>query len=136
MAALTDEAAADKKARKEQNAASKKRQIELAEAVRSLYTLPAGRTYLIWLLEVGRALGQNSFRGDPHATAFACGENNVGLRIMAQMIEVDPASFSSLLKELHDARSAAADARSRANPDADSESDSGPVAESIPDTYT
>lgn len=103
-----------------------------------LYQSPAGRTYLLWTLEVAKAIGHSPYRGDPYLTAFVCGENNVGLQLMAQMIRTDASAFADLLKENdRNARSYAV-TKSEPGPDTAAESDSEPEPESKPEpvTYT
>lgn len=60
----------------------------LEEALASLN----GRAMLWHFLALAR-YGQNAHTGNALNTAFACGEMNVGLQIVALMGDVDPASF-------------------------------------------
>lgn len=135
MAALTDETALMQRQKKDQTEKLKQQGILLAKAVKSLYATYEGRTLLNWLLAAGRALGDSSFRGDPYRTAFACGENNVGLKIMALMISTDPGLFAELLKEQNNARSSTVTV-ALANSQPDSDADSEPEPNSEPDTST
>lgn len=81
-------------------------------AVRGLLSSVEGRSYLWWLLEITR-YGVNPFAADAERTAFNCGEYNVGLQILAHILEVDPAGFIRLQQEKQDA------ARSRSKPEPD-----------------
>jgi hypothetical protein len=62
------------------------------------------RKYLYWLMDIGKAIGQNAFTADALTTAFQCGEQNVGQQVMAHLIEVAPDGFLALLKEVGDER--------------------------------
>ena len=103
MATFDDEHAAARKAQKRQREANRLNQLNKEKAVKGLYATREGRVYLRWLLEVSKAVGHSPFRSNPNETAFLCGENNVGLQLMAHMIETDPSAFAELLKETADA---------------------------------
>ena len=103
MATFDDDHAAARKAQKKQREAIRLAQLNKEKAVKALYATHEGRDYLRWILEVSKAIGHSPFRSNPHETAFLCGENNVGLQLMAQMIETDPSAFAELLKENADA---------------------------------
>jgi hypothetical protein len=75
--------------------------IHLQHAVESLIATYEGRRYLHWLLQIGRALGENPFTGQALSTSFACGEQNVGQQIMGHLLEVSPEGFMTVLKEGH-----------------------------------
>ena len=77
----------------------KKEKLELDDAVASLLQHPNGRRYLYWLLDITGAIGISPFTKDSLLTAFNCGEQNVGLQIMAHVIEVSPEGFTSMLTE-------------------------------------
>lgn len=82
-------------------------------AVRDLLASDAGRAYIWWLLTITK-YGVNPFAADSDRTSFNCGELNIGLQILAHLLEVDPAGFIRLQQE-H------SDARSRTDTDTDSE---------------
>lgn len=86
-------------------------------AVRGLIHSAEGRAYLWWLLTITK-YGVNPFAADSERTAFNCGELNVGLQILAHLLEVDPAGFIRLQQEHQDARS-------RTDTDASAESELG-----------
>lgn len=67
-------------------------------AVRSLLSTIEGRAYLWWLLEIGR-YGIQPFAADAGRTAFNCGELNVGMQILANILETEPAGFIRLQQE-------------------------------------
>src|SRR4051812_28301611 len=61
------------------------------------------RRLLWWLLEVGR-VGVQPYTGNALATAFACGELNVGQRILDRITSVSPDGYVNMMKEMADAR--------------------------------
>lgn len=86
---------ADKKAK----ALAKREQAELDAAVSGLLATVQGRKYLYWLLGIGNAIGVNPMSNDPYATAFRCGEQNVGQQVMRHIIDVSPVGFTTMLAE-------------------------------------
>lgn len=96
---------------------AKKHQAEIDSAVAHLLTTPQGRRYLYWLLEIGSAIGVNPMSRDSHETAFRCGEQNVGQRIMAHIIDVNPAGFTTMLVERENERQAQAVEKELGNED-------------------
>jgi hypothetical protein len=76
----------------------------LDNCVHALLQHQEGRAYLYWLLEIGRAIGQNPFTGNALTTSFECGQQNVGQQIMAHILEVAPDGFLKMLKEKQDER--------------------------------
>lgn len=77
---------------------------EVEEAYRALLKTPTGRKFLSYLLEITRFM-QQPFTGSALNTAFACGEQNVGKRVLADMMEVDPDAFVTLIKERNNVHS-------------------------------
>jgi hypothetical protein len=77
---------------------------ELDDAVKAMILHRATRRYLYWLLDIGKAIGQNAFTSEALTTAFQCGEQNIGNQVMAHLIEVVPDGFLELLKEMRDER--------------------------------
>lgn len=89
---------------------------------------PDGREFIWWLLEIGK-FGTQPMAQDPHLTAFACGELNVGQQIFAEIVSVDPAGFLRMQQERNDDRSSSdPDPNAGADSDSDTASDSGPDA--------
>ena len=72
-------------------------------AVGALLHSPDGRAYLWWMLGITR-YGQTPYTGNALATAFNCGELNIGQQLLARIMEVDPEGFLNLLKEKNDER--------------------------------
>lgn len=98
--AVHDEAGAALKRQGEKDRKEAALQKEIRrKVVQNLYATYEGRALLWWLLQVGKAIGVNPFRGDPNATAFICGEMNIGQQIMAFLIECNPTAFADLMKE-------------------------------------
>jgi len=77
---------------------------EVEEAYRALLRTPTGRKFLSYLLEITKFM-QQPFQGSALNTAFACGEQNIGKRVLADMMEIDPDAFVLLLKERNDVHS-------------------------------
>lgn len=77
---------------------------EVDEAYRALLRTTTGRKFLSYILEISKFM-QQPFTGSALNTAFACGEQNVGKRVLADMMEVDPDAFVTLLKERNDVHS-------------------------------
>lgn len=103
MARFDDKAAeAQNRKQKEWLKADKQ---ELDDAVKAMLLHRATRRYLWWLLDIGKAIGVNAFTSEASTTAFQCGEQNVGQRIMAHLIEVAPEGFLELLRENQNERS-------------------------------
>lgn len=80
------------------NKALREREQQLREDVTALLALPAFcRVVSEWL--AGCGLWHTTFRGEAtHAAAFAEGERNTGLRIMAELEAADPAALLQLKK--------------------------------------
>lgn len=83
---------------------AKQDQQGLDNAVRAMLMHADTRRYLYWLLEIGKAIGHNPATGNALSTHFNCGEMNVGQKIMAHMIDVDPDGFLAVLKERENER--------------------------------
>lgn len=62
-----------------------------------------GRKFLWWLLEIGR-IGMQPFAGNALNTAFACGELNIGQRILDRIISVSPEGYLTMMQENNDER--------------------------------
>ena len=89
-----NERAKERKAR----ALEKAEQDRIDTATGALLQSPDGRSFLWWLLDIGR-LDTTPFTSNALTTAFACGEQNIGLQVKAQLITTDPEGFLNLLKE-------------------------------------
>lgn len=74
------------------------------QAYRALLATQPGRRFISYLLEISKFM-QQPFTGQALTTAFACGEQNVGKRILADMLEVDPEAFVTLMRERSDVHS-------------------------------
>ena len=75
------------------------RELRLKAVVELLDTV-SGRTFLWWVLGVSKAVGHQPFRLDSHATAFECGQVEVGNQILAEIIEAVPSGFVGLMQEM------------------------------------
>lgn len=61
-----------------------------------------GRQFIWRILELSRAVGHNAFAATPEATAFNCGQQNVGQQILAQLLEIAPDAYIQMIKENFD----------------------------------
>ena len=57
-----------------------------------------GRKFLWWLLQIGQ-IWRQPFGHNALNTAFACGELNVGQRILDRVISVSPEGYLTMMKE-------------------------------------
>lgn len=80
---------------------------EVDKTITELLQSHAGRNLMWWLLQIGQVNTQ-PFRGDEGRTAFACGELNVGNKILARAVELSPDGYLTLLKEKQNERNALA----------------------------
>lgn len=97
---------------------NKNAKAEVDKTFSDLLQSHAGRNFVWWLLQIGQVNTQ-PFRGDEGRTAFACGELNVGNKILARAVELSPDGYLNLLKEKQNERNALA------KPDHDTGSNSG-----------
>lgn len=82
-------------ARKDAFALSKR----LNNFLRNCMADSAGRDFFYDLLADCHVFQSPFIRGAPDATAFSLGEQNVGLRIMSQLIQADPSLYLQMLGE-------------------------------------
>lgn len=71
---------------------------DVDRALGDLFKTPHGRRALWWLLQIGK-VGTQPFQLDPHATAFQCGELNVGQQLLARLVEVNPIGYAEMQME-------------------------------------
>lgn len=76
----------------------KEDQQRIDSAVSQAIETEQGRKFLWWLLEIGR-IGTQPYSGNALNTAFACGELNVGQRILDRIISVSPDGYVRMMKE-------------------------------------
>lgn len=91
---------------------------EIEQAYRDLMSTRQGRKFLYYVLELTKFM-QQPFNGQALGTAFNCGEQNVGKRILADMLNVAPDSFVVLMKEANDDNRTRTNALAGANAGAD-----------------
>lgn len=109
----------DRRTYRQQVARQKREQEEIDEACKALLSVPRGRKYLWWLLQIGR-VGTQPFAVNALQTSFACGELNVGNQILAHIISVDPAGYVRMMQEQADGQRPNSDTNSdESNRDAD-----------------
>lgn len=59
---------------------------------------PTGRTWVYDLL-AACGIGQTPFATDPYCTAFNCGQQNIGLRLMSEFQSAAPHEYIQMMKE-------------------------------------
>ena len=99
MTTYTDETAEADKAKKRLSDLERVKKFNRDKAVKTLFETKEGRTFLWHLMEITGAVGVNSFGPDPLQTAFICGQQSVGQRLMSQFVEVNPEGFAALMME-------------------------------------
>lgn len=72
------------------------------ETLRNFLSTPLGRKYFHDLLLACHCFS-NSFSSDPLLMAFSCGEQNIGLRILADLNRACPELYLQMMKESTDA---------------------------------
>lgn len=75
----------------------KSRQKEISD-IKSILNKPEGRRY-IWRLLCKCGIFNNSFTGDSNLTAFNEGKRNIGLDILLDVNEAEPAAFARMQNE-------------------------------------
>lgn len=105
---------------------------DVRDTVQQLVSTVPGRSFLWRLLQVGK-WGIQPFAGEPHHTAFSCGELNVGQQIFALIASVAPDGLLLMMKERNDARSSDPIAGAAADANAGL---TGTRTLAEPDTYT
>ena len=69
------------------------------EVVQSLMGAEAGRAWLYEKLERCHIFQTSFVQGDPHATSFRLGENNIGLQLLADIQDAAPDDYVTMIKE-------------------------------------
>lgn len=75
--------------------------LEIESQISRNLATPEGRKFLYYLLSLGK-IGQNPFTPNALAMSFACGELNVGQRILADILSVAPDAWALMQKEAND----------------------------------
>lgn len=97
-----DDRAAKKSVKKEQKFEAAK-QFQIDAALKDVLSRRDGRELLWWLLGECRVGGQ-PHTGNALQTSFNCGELNVGNKVLARIIEVEPAGYVRMMQEQADER--------------------------------
>ena len=95
--AAHDDKAQSKLTRLQQQLA-KKAELDIDDAIAALAQHSNGRQFLWWLLQIGQ-VGRQPFTANALTTAFQCGELDVGNKILARIISVDPAIYVRMQQE-------------------------------------
>lgn len=89
----------DAKAVSDRKARLGRRQKRVDDGLRLLLESQSGRLWLWDLLESCHCFASPFQPGQPDSSAFRCGEQNVGLRLIAQITRVQPDAFILMMKE-------------------------------------
>jgi hypothetical protein len=114
---VNDESQARDLAKRQRDA--RVREFERKVVLRSVMSVRAGREWMFNLLGECGIYRTPYVSGDSHATSFNCGQQNVGLRLVASLVEACPDDYTRMMKEQAD------DRHEPANADASSDADSG-----------
>lgn len=95
---------------------------EIDSAIFTLLAERSGRRFLWWLLEIGK-VGTQPYAGNAIHTAFACGELNIGQKILDRLLATSPDGYVLMMKENADEYRERTDALNHAA-DADRSGDS------------
>lgn len=101
--------------------AKAKRDAERVEAerkivVQSILKVPQGREWFYNFLSECGVFRTPFTPGDPHATAFNCGQQNVGLRLIATLVAASPGDYLLMLKEQEESNARSSDAAASTDP--------------------
>lgn len=77
----------------------KREKILIDEGLKQTGRTIEGRAFLWNILRLTGAIGQNPYAGTPTDTAFRCGEQNIGQRLLAHIMEVDHTIYLMMMKE-------------------------------------
>lgn len=114
-----------KKLTKQQQAAYRRRELQIDSFIVAALKQAEGREYFYWLLEICK-IGANPFTANALTTAFSCGEYNVGQQVLARVMEVAPALYLKMLEEKEEERKNAARSSSDTTGDDSSDDTAGP----------
>ena len=96
------------------------REFERKVVLRSVMSVKAGREWMFNLLgECG--VYRTPFANDRSATDFNCGQQNIGLRLVASLVEACPDDYLRMMKEQANDRPEPADTDASDEPDPDPE---------------
>lgn len=70
-----------------------------ARLFRHIMAEEKGRRVVFWLLEQGHIFRPSFVPGDQHATAFAEGERNVGIKLFAKIQQHCPDEYMAMMNE-------------------------------------
>lgn len=67
--------------------------------VKAMMDVAEGRAWIYGHLERCHIFATPFMQGDPHATSFRCGEHNIGLRLLADIMDAAPDEYVLMVKE-------------------------------------
>ena len=77
---------------------SKEKRTAAEHGLKGLISTPQGRAYF-WSILEQTGLFANSFTANALNTAFACGEQNVGQKLLDQLTRLHPEAYLQMMKE-------------------------------------
>lgn len=95
--AMVDNAASTKQIREGKRQERLAAEIELDDW-KALLALPAGRRRLWWLIETCGVF-RNAFHKELGPMAFATGEQNIGLQVIAKIEAATPAALTDMMRD-------------------------------------
>lgn len=75
--------------------------LEIESVLSDLLSTPRGRRFLYYQLSLGK-IHQNPFTPNALSMSFACGEMNVGQKMLADILSVSPEAWALMQKEAND----------------------------------
>lgn len=69
------------------------------DVVAGLMDLKEGRAWMYGTLEFCHLFQSSFVQGDPHSTSFKCGEHNVGLKLLADVMAAAPKQYVTMCEE-------------------------------------
>jgi hypothetical protein len=90
--------AADPKQVKEGRKAERRRRQEEMDDLRAILRLPGGQRFVWGLLAQGGVYRQSFAGSESHLTDFNEGRRSIGLRVLADVTEADPAALLDMMK--------------------------------------
>lgn len=102
--------AGDRRHIREAEKAAKLAEVQSHEQIRAIMGTTAGRAWISSKLALAFT---TPFTEDPHTTAFNCGQQNIALSLLADVIAATPDQFILMMREANERSTAAEQRRSQ-----------------------
>lgn len=96
--------AGDKKKVNERNSRLGREKENEQNFIKTIMSLPEGRKWIYNLLEICKVFGNPVILGDPYATHFNIGEQNVGKKLLQDINDCASEQYTLMIKEANDRR--------------------------------